>query len=351
MVLPLDQRLPETARLSMARHMGAEFICTSGSGPMRKLAIDSTHTSQMSFEPLVDGDALVIATSGSTGQAKGVVHTHTSLSAHAKLVAERLNTDSSTHWWLALPAAHIGGFGAIARSLVTKCRLSTASRIDDDSIRRARNDGATHTAVVPTHLHRHRFDDWSAVLVGGAHSSALPPNAVATYGLTETGGGVVYDGKPLSAVDVSIDDGEILIKAPTMARCYRHMPLPLRDGWFNTGDLGQLENGVLHIDGRRDDLIITGGNKVWPNVVEDVLRTHPLVGDVAVRGVPDPEWGSIVCAWVVPTSSAQPPSLDDLREHAKTSLASYCAPRRVQFMSRIPRSAIGKLIVSELPLP
>lgn len=341
-VLPLDQRMSRAVRHKLARELGADVIVTGD----ERIDVESPKEPTIT---LVSGDALVIATSGSTGRPKGVVHTHRGLRAHSVMVTERLGLTAHDHWWLCLPPAHIAGFGVLSRAMYLSSALSFADHVDEDSIARARTAGATHASLVPTLLARHSFEDWKMLLVGAAPAAALPSNAVATYGLTETCGGVVYDGFPMDDVDVRITDGRIHLRTPSIARTYRHAPLTLVDGWFDTGDLGRFVDGRLVIDGRSDDLIITGGNKVWPNLVEQRLREHPLVRDVVVRGVPDAEWGSAVCAWVVPTSQSAPPALDAVRAHVKETLAEYYAPRKLVLLPQIPRSALGKPIVSELP--
>jgi O-succinylbenzoic acid--CoA ligase len=340
-VLPLDQRMPSAARRRMAVQLGATHLCTADTSEPLPAPDDS-------LVPLSHDDALVIATSGATGAPKGVVHTHESLACHARMVGERLGLSANDHWWLCLPPAHIGGFGVVVRALHTQATLAFAAHVDDEAIADALRGGATHTSVVPTHVARHDFRGWRVVLVGGQRSADLPDNAVATYGLTETGGGIVYDSTPLAGVDVRIEDGEVLLRAPSMARTYRHAALPLADDWLRTGDLGVFDGASLRIDGRRDDLIVTGGNKVWPHVVERRLLEHPLVTDVAVRGVPDPEFGSLVCAYVVPRDAHLPPSLEMLRGHVKETLAAYCAPKKLVFTQRIPRNALGKVVSSEL---
>jgi len=129
------------------------------------------------------------------------VHTHASLAHHARMAGRRLSLSANDHWWLCLPVAHIGGFGVVVRAAHTGARLTVDAHVDDASIAAARKGGATHTSVVPTHVFRHDLRDWELVLVGGQRAAALPANAVATYGLTETGGGVVYDGVPLDDVE------------------------------------------------------------------------------------------------------------------------------------------------------
>lgn len=341
-ILPLDQRMPVGARRRLASELGADIVIgPDGSERAPQRAHD--------LVPLQPDDALIIATSGTTGRPKGVVHTHMSLRTHATMVGQRLNLDAADHWWLCLPPAHIGGFGVIARAMQFSSRLTVSQHPDNEAVRDAAASGATRTAVVPTLIGRHDFRSFTTVLVGGARSHSLPANAISTYGLTESCGGVVYDGLALTGVDVRVIDGEIQLRTKSLARTYRHAPIDTVDGWLRTGDAGHLRNGMLHIEGRRDDVIVTGGNKVWPHVVEQRLREHPLVGDVVVRGVPDPEWGSLVCAWVVPRVATSAPTLEMLRGHVKESLASYCAPRRLVLIDVIPRSSLGKVMTAELP--
>jgi len=168
--------------------------------------------------------------------------------------------------------------------------------------------------------------------------------------MTETGSGVVYDGQPLDGVEVRIDDdGQIHVRGPMLLRAYRDDREPLAGGWLATGDLGRWRpDGRLHVDGRQADLIITGGENVWPDPVERALRTNPSVADVAVTGTPDPEWGQVVTAYVVP-SGATAPTLDELRSAVKAVLPAYCAPRVLHVVTVIPRTSLGKLRRTDLP--
>jgi O-succinylbenzoic acid--CoA ligase len=207
---------------------------------------------------------------------------------------------------------------------------------------------------------------FACILLGGSKApESLPPNVVSTYGLTETGSGVVYDGQPLAGVDVALrdldgtfvtvdddtrtsHDGEILIRAPMLFRCYRDGSAgrvlgPDGDGsWFATGDAGYFdESGNLAVSGRIDDVITTGAEKVWPDVVERVLSAHPDVAEVAVWKRSDPEWGERVVAWIVPTDDA--PSLDDLRQVVAEAIAPWAAPKELVIVDDLPRTASGKV--------
>ncbi|MGI9602807.1 MAG: class I adenylate-forming enzyme family protein, partial [Acidimicrobiales bacterium] len=158
--------------------------------------------------------------------------------------------------------------------------------------------------------------------------------------------GVVYDGQPLDGVDLRIVDGEIQVCGPMLLRAYRDGSNPVDDeGWLATGDAGTLsDGGELSVFGRTGDLIISGGENVWPVAVERVLDSHPLVAEVMIVGRPHADWGQQVTAVVVPTDSAGPPSLDQLRDHTKQQLPAYCAPREMEVVDTLPRTPSGKLV-------
>jgi acyl-CoA synthetase (AMP-forming)/AMP-acid ligase II len=131
-------------------------------------------------------------------------------------------------------------------------------------------------------------------------------------------------------------------------RCYRdgstgRVPGPDGDGsWFATGDAGRLdESGNLVVSGRIEDVITTGAEKVWPDIVERVLSAHPDVAEVAVWKRSDPEWGERVVAWIVPTDDA--PSLDDLRRLVAEAIAPWAAPKELVIVDDLPRTASGKV--------
>ena len=195
------------------------------------------------------------------------------------------------------------------------------------------------------------------LLGGAAPPEALPDNVVSTYGMTETGSGIVYDGMPLAGAELRIggsgrgSDDELHVRGAMLLRCYRDGTDPKDpDGWFPTGDAGRLDpDGTLTVHGRIDEVVVTGGEKVWPGPVERVLGTHPGVDQVAVWKRSDGEWGERVVAWVVPVDQSAPPDLDDLRTLVTEQLAPWCAPRQLAIVASLPRTSSGKVRRVDLP--
>jgi O-succinylbenzoic acid--CoA ligase len=293
--------------------------------------------------PVEVGDALVVATSGATGRPKGVVLTHDAVAASAVATSHHLAVSADHDRWLAcLPLAHIGGLAVITRALITGVPLTVHDGFDADAAERS---GASLTSLVHTAMARIDPTRFRKILVGGsAPLTEPPPNAVTTYGMTETGSGVVYDRRPLPGLDVRIGPtGEIELRGPMLFRGYRDGLVPFDScGYFATGDMGGLVEGRLRVDGRRGEMIITGGENVWPDAVEAVLRRVEGIAEVAVAGRPDPEWGQRVVAYVVPGETA-PPSLDELRDVVKAELAAHCAPRELELVHELPKTALGKV--------
>ena len=324
-VLPVDPRLPLPAvRTLLATMRPAMLIDETGEHQL----LDGAH-------PTEDGDALVVATSGTTGEPKGVVLTHDAVAASARASSARLDVDPARDSWLALlPVAHIGGLSVVTRALTTGTPLVF-------------EDEATLVSVVPTQANRLDLSTFRAVLVGGsADWRDRPANVVRTYGMTETGSGVAYDGVALDGVDLRCDErGQLHVRGPMLFRAYRDGTDPKdADGWFATGDSGRIDpDGRVHVDGRIGDVIVTGGEKVWPVPVEEALKGHPAVADAAVAGRPDPEWGARVVAWVVVRAGCETPTLAELVDHVRSSLPAWAAPKELRTTDHLPRTTIGKL--------
>ncbi len=338
-VLPVDLRLPAAARRVLLDELAPTVVVEGGERHRR------------SGRPVEPGDALVVATSGATGSPKGVVLTHRAVAASARATNAALEVDPERDRWLAcLPLSHVGGLGVVTRALARGVPLEVHDGFDAARVRDAVDRGATLVSLVPTALRRIDPARFRLVLVGGsAPPGDRPPNVIATYGLTETGSGIVYDGRPLDGVELRIVDGEIHVRGSMLLRAYRDGDDPKDpDGWFATGDAGEVDDGRLHVHGRRRDLIVTGGENVWPEPVEAWLRELPDVADAAVVGRPDAEWGQIVTAVVVPADPADPPSLDRLREHVSVRLPRFWAPRALELVEGLPRVGSGKLRRSEL---
>jgi len=357
---PLDPRLPPMARQ----------VLLDALRPTRIVGSDGEQHALPDGIGVEEGDALVVATSGTSGQPKGVVLTHDAVAASAKASSARLGVDPGSHVWMAcLPLAHIGGLAVVTRAIVTGTPLVVLPGFEADTVEAAGRSGeVSHVSLVVTALQRLDPSVFSCVLLGGSRvPDELPPNVVATYGMTETGSGVVYDGWPLFGVEVSIRpptradagdgggggastdaEGEILLRAPMLFRCYRDGDdgrVVGPDGspdWFATGDAGRLDTkGKLTVSGRIDDVITTGAEKVWPDAVERILAEHPGVAEVAVWKRADPEWGERVVAWVVPTDDSL--SLHELRELVADGIAPWAAPKELVLVDDLPRTAAGKV--------
>ncbi len=303
--------------------------------------------------PLEHDCAVVLPTSGSTGEPKAVLLSATALRASASATLNRLGGPGQ--WLLAMPPYFVGGLQVLTRSVVAGIDPIVASDNFDESVEKMSGE-RRYTAIVPTQLRRllgtspDALRTFDAILVGAA---ATPPDLLAaaadagvrvvtTYGMTETGGGCVYDGVPLDGVEVDIVDRRIVIGGPTLFGGYRLRPdltaEALRDGCFVTQDAGRITDGRLDVLGRVDDVVVSGGVNIALPAVQARVVDHPGVIDAAVVGVPDPEWGSRVVAFVVGEVD-----LAELRDFVAETLPRTWAPRDVVVLDSLPMLASGKV--------
>src|SRR3954470_5867031 len=294
--------------------------------------------------------AVLIATSGSTGQPKIVELSAEALRFSATATLQRVGAAPGDRWLCCLPTDHIAGVQVLTRSIVAGTTPVIQERFSPAA---ALASGVQHISVVPTQLRRmldHDLSVFSSILLGGAaapadllaSARAAGGRVLTTYGMSETCGGCVYDGIPLDGVSAAVgDDGRIRLAGPVLFGGYRLRPdltAGVLDGdWFVTSDLGVVENGALRVRGRVDDVINTGGHKVVAGEVEHVLRGLPAVEGVVVVGRPDPEWGELVTAVVVGAFT-----LEQLREHVRSTLPAHAAPRALELVPEIPLLASGK---------
>ncbi|HEX2177257.1 MAG TPA: AMP-binding protein [Nocardioidaceae bacterium] len=302
---------------------------------------------------------LVVRTSGSTGTPKDVVLGRDAMLASARATLDRLGGPG--RWLLALPAHHVAGLQVLVRSLVGGTTPVLLDEYADlDAAVAAIPDGPRYVSLVPTQLQR-LLDEragalraFDAVLLGGAPAApALLDRArragirvVTTYGMSETCGGCVYDGRPLDGVEVTVDhDGRVLIGGAVLFDGYAGRPeltaQTLVGGVLRTPDLGAFDaDGRLRVTGRVDDVVVSGGVNVGLAAVEQRVREQPQVKDAAVVGADDAEWGTRVVAYVVADAGL---TLDMLRDFVADTLPRTWAPRELVVVPDLPLLDNGKV--------
>ena len=304
------------------------------------------------------GTALVVTTSGSTGEPRAIVLSHDAVRSAVTASLARLGCEMGERWALALPARHVAGLMVLLRGQALGTDPLIVRDAGDPSQIAAATAGASRIALVPTQLARALdagagLTGFRSVLIGGGPAPAdligrardLGVRLVTSYGMTETCGGCVYDGLPLDGVEVAIaDDGRIRLRGPSVAtQQLDGTRLTDREGWLTTADRGRLIDGRLEVLGRVDDVILSGGVNIDPTAVADALRTHPALADATALGVPHPRWGQAVRAIVVARDHGRVPDLGALRDHVSARLGRTHAPWELLVVDRIPRDGMGKV--------
>lgn len=321
--------------------------------------------------------ASIMYTSGTTGKPKGVLQTFGNHFYSAVSSALNLGLSSADKWLCVAPIFHISGFSIIMRGLIYGMTVRLVEKFRAEEIERIlANETVTIMSVVPFMLKKliqqqnktntHYNSAFRCMLLGGGTidretleiclQRSIP--VVQCYGMTETCSQIVAlrsadallklgsVGQPLFSTQLKLSkDGEILLKTPALTPGYLNLPdkLPSKmiDGWYRTGDIGHLDKeGYLYIDGRADEMLISGGENIFPQEVEQVYQRYPQINEVAVVGQTDPVWGQVPVAFVV---SDRRLSTTKLMNYGYEHLARYKVPQHYIFVSELPKNASGKI--------
>lgn len=335
--------------------------------------------------------AVIIFTSGASGDSKGVELSFKNLLQSARIGDQVINQNKNDRALASLPFYHIGGFSIFTRALLFGASIIIPDSIQTDELSAAIDKfKPTLCSLVPTQLNRllsaeiHPNDELRIVLLGGGvieqrsvyEAISMGWNITKVYGLTETAsfvtalsGEEVYDkpnsvGKAVKNNQIIIvnenrfqipwgEVGEIAVSSPAVMKGYFHNEIEtnnkFENGYFLTGDIGYLdEDGYLFIEARKTDLIITGGENVNPNEVENRIIEHPDILEAAVFPIIEDEWGEIVSAAVVLKDSKTKIHIDELRQYLKKDLAGFKLPKKLFVVKELPRNELGKILRGKL---
>jgi O-succinylbenzoic acid--CoA ligase len=374
-------QLDEAGIAAVIRDREHDRLCReAGARRLLDLArVAGDHAEGDAGDPSVDParEHSVLFTSGTTGRPKGVRLTWANHVSSAAASAERLGLTGRDSWLACMPLYHVGGLAILVRSVVCGLGVVLHRGFDPDRVWACLERGeASVVSLVGTMLARLEArragrvipPTLRCVLLGGGPVTAGQVDewraagwpVVLTYGLTEAASQVTTQpagssafscGRPLEGTEVRIAGagrpgqlGEILVRGPTVMKGYlraEQTTAAVGGGWLGTGDLGRLDQrGELHVEGRLDDVIVSGGENVSAAEVEEVLRSHPDVTDVCVLGLPDREWGQRVVAAVVATRGGE----GELRAWCRERLAGFKAPAVIRLVRDLPRSPTGTLL-------
>ncbi|HWA63718.1 MAG TPA: class I adenylate-forming enzyme family protein [Caulobacteraceae bacterium] len=409
---PLNYRLsdPELRRLMartapsvaivdddmMARVEGVEGVILIPRSRFEAACLDPQYRD--AERPAADHDiAVLLFTSGTTGEPKAAVLRHRHLASYVISTVEFMHADEDEAALVSVPPYHIAGISAALTSVFAGRRTFYLTAFTPEAwVEAAAAEKITHAMVVPTMLGRilavleakgERLPHLRALSYGGGRmpqaviekAMALMPHVdfVNAYGLTETSSTISVltaddhreamasadpkvrrrlgsVGRPLPTLELEIrgpegevlgpgQSGEVYVRGEQVAGEYLHRKVIADDGWFATNDSGWMdEDGYLFVEGRLDDVIVRGGENISPGEIEDVLRQHPNVADVAVLGVHDDQWGEKVAAVIVPRGET--PTIEALSDLVKSKLRSTKTPEAWEFRAELPYNETGKLL-------
>jgi O-succinylbenzoic acid--CoA ligase len=362
--VPLDPRLADAERTARLERIGPALVVED----FRTVADAAEADFALAGDIDLDSFHCVIHTSGTQGTPKPVELTYSNHLWSAFGSGVRIGVDRADRWLCCLPLHHIGGLAIVLRSAIYGTAI-VVERFDPEKVARVIVDEqVTLASLVGTTLQRlldagANLDALRCVLVGGGpvtpgtleRAVALGAPVAPTYGLTEAASQVTTlppgevrsrpgsAGPPILPTEIKVKDEVVFVRGATVA------PGEARaDGWLRTGDRGWIdERGHLHPLGRRDDVIVSGGENIVPEEIEAALLQHPAVADAAVAGREDHKWQNAVVAVVV-TRDGATVSDTELRAFCRARLAPYKIPKEIRFASRLPRDQQGKLRRNEL---
>ncbi len=375
-----NRRLTINELLQQRDHAAISLLIADQHHPLEKFSTiippTFSHDALRDISPLLPADpGFIIFTSGTSGKAKAARLSWSAICSASDSATAVLNMEPNTTWLGCLPLDHIGGASIILRAGRCGNSVLLCTHFDATAINQLLEIRPVHgMSVVPTMLHRLLNDRQSRpwpttlkiLLTGGGPLSAelisrstmlgLSPHQ--TYGLTEAASQVTTllpadaaahpgsAGRPIPGMELRITDNVIEVRGPSLfdgyeidGKLYEPHAAPT---WFNTGDIGQIDNdGYLTVHARRSDLIISGGENVYPAEIEAVLERHPAIAEAGVFAISDPEWGQRVAAVVVARTS--PLNNADLDTWCTQHLAAFKCPKRWCWAKTLPRTATGKL--------
>lgn len=388
----LNSRLTSEEIKWQLEDAGADYFLYDESAAQKARTVSGIRSSSMSElhetagahmkeEYFPEGTCSIMYTSGTTGRPKGVIQTYANHYASATASAFNLGLHHDDAWLCAVPLFHISGYSILMKSVLYGMEVHLVAKFDAERVNQALKSGdvtmiSVVTAMLSTMLHAldgSYHPRLRSVLLGGGPAPVSMLEACKekgipvfqTYGMTETCSQIVTlapedalrkigsAGKPLFPCAVKIDgeeEGEILVSGPNVTKGYLNRPdankAAFEGKWFRTGDIGRLdEEGFLYVLDRRSDLIISGGENIYPAEIESVLTSHPSIREAGVVGVPDSRWGRVPAAFYVSEADL---SSEELSRFCQEKLARFKVPAHFIKIDALPRNASSKLLRRKL---